>query len=156
MKVRENNMKTLRNLLKKTLLAALFASCGSVMAAGVDLVGDDTDLFTTNPNIPAQVPNVLFLIDNTASWNSASNGWGPGITAECTAAGFPYGGSVTKQGDAELCAIYVETGKLSSGVNVGFMEMNTKNNGAYVRFPMQSMTSGSTGGIATFQNILKN
>jgi len=146
-------MKTLRNLLKKTLLAALFASCGSVMAAGVDLVGDDTDLFTTNPNIPAQVPNVLFLIDNTSSWNSASNGWGPGMSAECTAAGFPFGGSTTKQGDAELCAIYSETGKLSSGVNVGFMEMNTKNNGAFVRFPMSSMTSAN---ITAFQTISKN
>ena len=148
-------MKTLHHLLKGILLAALFACCGSAMAVGVDLVGDDTDLFTTNPNIPAQVPNVLFLIDNTSSWNSASNGWGAtgALSSECTTAGFPFGtSSQTKQGDAELCAIYVETGKLSSGVNVGFMEFNTQNNGSFVRFPMSSMTSTN---ITNFQNTLK-
>jgi len=39
---------------------------------------------------------------------------------------------------------------------VGFMEFNTSNHGSFVRFPMQPMTSGVTGGVATFQNILKN
>src|SRR3954470_16410136 len=107
-------MKTLRNLLKKFFLAALFASCGSVMAAGVDLVGDDTDLFTTNPNIPAQVPNVLIIVDNTASWDRNNNGWSGNLDPACVTAGITGG----KQGDAELCAIFIETGKLSSGVNV--------------------------------------
>src|SRR5258708_5352403 len=148
-------MKQVQMLLLKILFAALVSGCGVAMAAGVDLVGDDTDLFTTNPNIPAQVPNVLFVIDNTTSWNSASNGWGPGLSQECINAGFPHGTSgTTKQGDAELCAIYVETGKLSAGVNVGFVEFNTQNNGAFVRFPMQSMTTGTGGGIASFQSVL--
>src|SRR5881394_1362819 len=145
-------MKTLQNLLKKTLLAALFASCGSVMAAGIDLVGDDTDLFTTNPNIPAQVPNVLFVVDNTASWDNNSNGWNVGLDPVCSSAGFPAGSVNVKQGYAELCAIYTETGKLTPGVNVGFMMFNSQNKGSYVRFPMQSMTSSA---ITSFQTILK-
>ena len=84
-------MKTLRNLLKKILLAALFASCGSVMATGVDLVGDDTDLFTTNPNIPAQVPNVLIVIDSTANWNrSVPTLPGAGTDGYCLTFQLPY------------------------------------------------------------------
>src|SRR2546430_12104621 len=111
-------MKALQNLLKKTLLAALFASCGSVMAAGIDLVGDDTDLFTTNPNIPAQVPNVLFIVDNPSSWDRNNNGWSGNLDPACTS------WASDKQGGAELCAIYVQTAKLAPGVNVGFMMFN--------------------------------
>ncbi|HTM61379.1 MAG TPA: hypothetical protein VL199_13565, partial [Burkholderiales bacterium] len=140
-------MKTLQNLLKKTLLAALFASCGSVMAAGVDLVGDDTDLFTTNPNIPAQVPNVLIVVDNTSNWDRNNNGWNANLDAACVSAGMSGG----KQGNAELCAIYTQTGKLEAGVNVGFMMFNDQNKGAYVRSAMKSMT---TANITAFQTLL--
>lgn len=140
-------MKTLRNLLKITLLAALFASCGSVMAAGVDLVGDDTDLFTTNPNIPAQVPNVLIIVDNTANWDRNNNGWSGNLDPACTAAGM----TNNKQGGAQLCAIYLETAKLSAGVNVGFMMFNAQNAGSYVRYPMKSMTSAN---ITAFQTLI--
>src|SRR3954471_13319776 len=114
-------MKRLHTLLLRMFFAALLAGCGSAMAAGVDLVGDDTDLFTTNPNIPAQVPNVLFVVDNTASWDNNSNGWNAGLDPICSAAGSPAGSVNVKQGYAELCAIYTETGKLTPGVNVGFM-----------------------------------
>src|SRR5436189_895935 len=113
-------MKRLHTLLLRMFFAALLAGCGSAMAAGVDLVGDDTDLFTSNPNIPAQVPNVLFVVDNTSSWDSASNNWDTGLSQQCKDAGFPGSGKQIKQGDAELCAIYLETGKLAAGVNVGF------------------------------------
>src|SRR5258708_38727371 len=34
------------------------------------------------------------------------------------------------------------------------MEFNTQNQGAFVRFPMQSMTTGTGGGIASFQSVL--
>ena len=142
-------MKTLRTLLLNIFLAALFASCGSVMAAGVDLVGDDTDLFTTNPNIPAQVPNVLIIVDNTANWDRNNNGWGGNLDPACTS--WPS----DKQGGAETCAIYVQTSKLAPGVNVGFMMFNAQNKGSYVKFPMQSMTPGAGGGIAKFQTLLK-
>src|SRR3954471_6464301 len=103
-------MKRLHTLLLRMFFAALLAGCGSAMAAGVDLVGDDTDLFTTNPAIPAQVPNVLFVVDNTASWDNAANGWQgdathSGLDAACVSAGMPGSGKQIKQGDAEMCAI---------------------------------------------------
>ena len=142
-------MKSLQRLLLKSLFAALFACCGSALAAGVDLVGDDTDLFTTNPNIAAQVPNVLFVLDNTASWDRNNNGWNQGLDAGCTAAGIPVGGGQVKQGYAELCAIYLETQKLSPGVNVGIMMFNDQNQGSYVRFPMSSMTSANVTSLQT-------
>src|SRR5882672_12929145 len=108
-------MKRLQRLLQTALFAALLAGCGCAMAVGIDLVGDDTDLFTTNPNIPAQVPNVLIIVDNTASWDRNNNGWSGNLDPLCTS------WKSDKQGGAELCAIYVQTGKLAPGVNVGFM-----------------------------------
>lgn len=146
-------MKTLQNLLRTIFFAALCASCGSAMAAGVDLVGDDTDLFTTNPNIPAQVPNVLFIVDNTSNWARNNNGWTGALDSACVSAGMPATGNPNmKQGDAELCAIYTETAKIGQGVNVGFMLFNDQNHGSYVRFPMQSMTSTA---VTNFQTVLK-
>ena len=146
-------MKTLHTLLLKIFFAALLASCGSAMAAGVDLVGDDTDLFTTNPNIAAQVPNVLFIVDNTSSWDSNSNGWNQGLDAACTSVGMPASGNPNiKQGDAEMCAIFIELQKLSPAVNVGFMMFNDQNKGSHVRFPMSSMT---TANLTTFKNLAK-
>src|SRR5882672_259327 len=140
-------MKRLQRLLQTALFAALLAGCGCAMAVGIDLVGDDTDLFTTNPNIAAQVPNVLIVVDNTASWDRNNNGWSGNLDAACTAAGMTGG----KQGDAELCAMYVESAKLSAAVNVGFMMFNDTNHGSYVRFPMKSMTSTN---IASFQTLV--
>ena len=49
----------MKRLIKNIFAAMLLAAATAVMGAGIDLVGDDTDLFTTNPAIPAQVPNVL-------------------------------------------------------------------------------------------------
>jgi len=123
------------------------------MAVGIDLVGDDTDLFTTNPNIAAQVPNVLFIVDNTSSWDSNSNGWNQGLDAACTSVGMPASGNPNiKQGDAEMCAIFIELQKLSPAVNVGFMMFNDQNKGSHVRFPMSSMT---TANLTTLKNLAK-
>ena len=36
-----------------------------------DPQNDDTDLFLRNPGIPAQRPNVLLVVDNSANWNTA-------------------------------------------------------------------------------------
>ena len=105
--------------------------------SAIDLVGHDTDLFTTNPNIPAQVPNVLIVLDNTSNWSRQSQHWPATVDATCTAAGI----TGNQQGDAEACAIYKTVSTLNESVNVGMMMMNDQNQGAFVYFPVQSMTA---------------
>src|SRR5436190_14807413 len=60
------------HILKKLLLAiGLLAFCTAPFAV-FDPVNDDTDLFRNNPNIPAERPNVLIILDNTANWSVGS------------------------------------------------------------------------------------
>jgi Tfp pilus tip-associated adhesin PilY1 len=123
-------MKTLLRLFASALL--LFVS--PAMAA-VDLVGDDTDLFTRNPNIPSQIPNVLIVLDNSPDWSRQSEGWPSVVDTDCNTAGI----TGNTQGDAQLCAIYKVVGKLDNQVNVGLMMFNSQNKGGYVKFPMLPM-----------------
>ncbi|HET9384893.1 MAG TPA: hypothetical protein VFO67_07075, partial [Gemmatimonadales bacterium] len=43
----------------------------SIALAVFDPVNDDTDIFLASPTNPAERPNVLFVLDNTANWNNA-------------------------------------------------------------------------------------
>ncbi|HEU0306550.1 MAG TPA: hypothetical protein VFR30_06240, partial [Lysobacter sp.] len=43
----------------------------SIALAVFDPVNDDTDIFLASPTNPAERPNVLFVVDNTANWNNA-------------------------------------------------------------------------------------
>jgi Tfp pilus tip-associated adhesin PilY1 len=148
-------MKRLQTTLIRIALAALLMGSGaSAIGAGLDLVGHDTDLFTTNPAIPAQVPNVLIVIDNSANWSNQAQNWpatlDPVCVAAATAAGTAFG---NQQGDAEVCAIYLTIQNLTQSVNVGLMMMNDQAKGAYVRFPMSSMTPSN---VTAFKSTLVN
>ena len=90
-------MKIMLKVVSGTLLACLLLAAGPARSA-IDLTGHDTDLFTTNPNIPAQVPNVLIVLDNTSNWSRSSEGWPSISDADCTR-------TDNTQGDAQLCAI---------------------------------------------------
>lgn len=139
-------MKKLLSLLASVLLA----SAAPAMAA-IDLVGDDTDLFTLNPNIPSQIPNVLIVIDNTSNWTAANQGWPDVVDPACTTGGLT--GSPQKQGNAELCAMYKVIGNLDEQVNVGIMMYEARSSdGGYVRFPMLPMNSTNR---TAFQNAVK-
>ncbi len=103
--------------LKKLLLAlGLMAVCAASFAV-FDPVNDDTDLFRNNPNIPAQRPNVLIIIDNTANWNSAFAN--------------------------EKAALISVVNGLDSSFNVGLMYFTGSGgatDGAAVRFGVRQMT----------------
>ena len=74
--------------LLKTIFCAALLALAAVPAWGeVDLVGDDTDLFTRNPNISSQIPNVLIILDNTSNWSNQSQHWPGTIDATCNAVG---------------------------------------------------------------------
>ena len=137
-------MKIMLKVVSGTLLACLLLAAVPARAA-IDLTGHDTDLFTTNPNIPAQVPNVLIMLDNTSNWSRQSQQWPATVDAACTAAGI----TGNQQGDAEVCAIYKTVSTLNESVNVGMMMMNDQNKGAFVYFPMKSMTSANRTALQT-------
>src|SRR4051794_28904811 len=107
--------------MKKTLkvlgCALAVALSMNAPAPAMDLVGEDTDLFTTNPSISAEVPNVLIILDNTSNWSAANQGWSDTeISADstCGTSGANFTGK--KQGDAELCAIYKVISTLTDSV----------------------------------------
>ena len=148
-------MKRLIRILKRGALVAALALSGLPAFGAIDLVGDDTDLFTLNPNIPAQVPNVLIVLDNTSNWAAENQKWestGVGtFYGPCTTAISNFG---TQQGDAEICALYrllISKVKNADGtdstvdvigtnVNIGMMMYeDLQQAGGYVRFPMRNM-----------------
>jgi len=96
-------MKQLQKLLLQSLFWLALLAAPSAFGAGVDLVGDDTDLFTTNPSIPAEVPNVLIVLDNTSNWSQQAQHWPSTLDPACVSAGM----SGNQQGDAEVCAIFL-------------------------------------------------
>ena len=119
----------MRHALKKLLLAlGLTAFCGAPFAQ-FDPVNDDTDLFRNNPNIPAERPNVLIILDNTANWNSAFAN--------------------------EKTALVSVINGLGSAFNVGWMMYpetgggNDSIDGAYVRFGMRQMTTANKTALAS-------
>src|SRR5262245_15009451 len=128
-------MKQLKTLLWAALLAL---SAGAARAAG-DLVGDGTDLFTRNPTIVPQIPNVRLVLDNASNWSHNAQHWPAVVDATCNAVGI----NGSQQGDAEVCAIYKAIGNLDEQVNVGLMMFNDQDKGSFVRFGMKPMSAAN-------------
>ncbi|MEX0960426.1 MAG: hypothetical protein WDZ63_14190 [Burkholderiales bacterium] len=96
-------------------VAAMFATASFAL----DLVNDDTDIFLANPNITAQRPNVMIMIDNTANWNTAFAN--------------------------EKSALISVFNSLDDSYNVGFMSMvepggGGSNRGGFIRYGVRRMT----------------
>ena len=85
--------------------------------ADFDPVNDDTDIFLANPNIPAQRPNILIYLDNTANWNTAF--------------------------ENEKDALVSVFNSLTDEFNVGMMlftESGSTGDGGYIRYAVRQMT----------------
>ena len=115
--------------LKRLLLAFGLAAFCTAPFAVFDPVNDDTDLFRNNPNIPAERPNVLIILDNTANWNTAFTN--------------------------EKSALVSVVNGLDSAFNVGLMLFpetgggNDNIDGGYVKFAMRQMTSANKAALAS-------
>lgn len=109
------------NKFNKTLYA--IALC-SVLVPVSSSLAEDIDIYAKPVSTTgAGNPNILIIIDNSANWSAASQGWPGGI----------------KQGESELRAVRTVASELDSKVNLGLM-MFTKNiNGGYVRFDVRPM-----------------
>jgi len=110
-------------------LLALGCLSQTALAQTQSLVNDDTDLFRRNPNVAAQRPNVLIILDNTANWNQAFAN--------------------------EKSALVSTVNGLSDSYNVGLMMFdetgggNQTNLGGYVRFGIRQMSSANKTALAT-------
>jgi len=94
-----------------------------------DPVNDDTDIFLANPNIAAQRPNVLLMLDNTANWSR--NVAGQAIFINEKAAIATVAANLSDQFNVGLM-LYVETGAGNDSVD-----------GGYVRFHVRQMTTAN-------------
>jgi len=110
-------------------LLALGCLSQTALAQTQSLVNDDTDLFRRNPNVAAQRPNVLIILDNTANWNQAFAN--------------------------EKSALVSTVNGLSDSYNVGLMMFdetgggNQTNLGGYVRFGIRQMSFANKTALAT-------
>ncbi len=117
-------MRSIKKFLSLLLSAAL-AFTPPLAYPAFDPVNDDTDIFLANPNITAERPNVLIVLDNTANWNQ------------------PFAN--------EKNALVQVVTNLSDQFNVGLMMMpetgnpNDITDGGYVRFHVRQMTDGTNG-----------
>lgn len=118
--------------LSVNLIVALLL-CGSAMA-------EDIDIFVGGDAADSNLPNVIFVLDNTANWSRQSQKWPGDLT----------------QGQAEVRAIRDALGGVVGKVNVGLIEFRTGTghlDGGYVRFSLQPFTPTSQ---AAFNGIVDN
>jgi type IV pilus assembly protein PilY1 len=123
------------NAFKKILLT--LPLLGALAPATTGLA-EDTDIYATD-NGAANNPNVLVIIDNSANWAAANQGWPGGI----------------KQGQSELKALRTVIADLDENVNLGLMMFTpgggTNEDGGYVRFAVRTMNATNK---AAFQEML--
>ncbi len=120
-------MKTIR-LIQASLLLALFGHA-------VPGLAEDIDIYSSNTG-KAGYPNILIIIDNSANWAAANDGWPNNL----------------KKGQSELNSLRTIASELSN-VNLGLMMFtggtsanNPNGPGGYVRFhirPMDTTTAGT-------------
>ncbi len=132
-------------LLRGLLTAVLIFMTGSLPGpafAAFDPVNDDTDIFLANPNNPAERPNVLIVLDNTANWSRNVDGQAIVIN--------------------ELAALKTVVQNLSNQFNVGLMtfpETGNPNNsvdGGVVRFHVRQMDDDNKPVLADLVGDLDN
>jgi len=120
-------MPNFRSRLISTVLAL---ALGTALPSSVN--AEDIDLFVgSSPAIAANRPNVLIVIDNSANWSAASQGWAGGV----------------KQGQSELRALRTVIGELTGSINVGLMLFTpgsgSNKDGAYVRYHVRQMAAAN-------------
>ncbi|MCE3261649.1 MAG: hypothetical protein K0R43_728 [Pseudoduganella sp.] len=111
-----------------TTLAASLGACAALLSLPAG--ADDIDIFTGASAGTSINPRILIVLDNTSNWSREAQKW-PDAT----------------QGQAEARAIKAAIASLNEKVNVGLMEFVTEgsanDNGGYVRYHVQPMTSAA-------------
>ncbi len=116
------------------LTAAALTFTPMVAYPAFDPVNDDTDIFLANPNVTAQRPNVLILLDNTANWNQPFTNEKNALVSVVT--------NLSDNFNVGL-AMYPETGN-----------PNDNTDGGYIRFHVRQMTTTNKTNLASIVNNL--
>src|SRR3569833_1138369 len=117
-------------LSKKILNLSIWLSLSMPFA----IHAEDIDLYQGGAEITGNRPNVLIILDNSANWSAANQGWDGGI----------------KQGESELNALINAIGAQTSGVRVGLMMFTDAGpNGGYMRFGIREMNATNRDGLTT-------
>ncbi len=105
-----------------------------ILALALPFVGakaEDIDIFVRGGTADSSLPNVIFVLDNTSNWARQSQQWPGGQT----------------QGQSEVRAIRSALAGQTDKLNVGLLEFTTGGNanqdGAFVRFALQKLTTSS-------------
>ena len=123
-------MNKLTRILSVTTLACALAAANAAHAEDIDIYAKpETTTGSGNPNI-------LIIIDNSANWAAANQGWPDGL----------------KQGQSELRAVRTVAAELNDKVNVGLMMFTngtgSNKTGGYVRFKIRPMTQTNKSAFA--------
>lgn len=89
-------------------------------------LAEDIDIFAGTTETNTSLPNVIFILDNSANWSRQAQDWPGGLT----------------QGQSEVRALKTVLSSQVGQLNVGLMEYETGSGGAdagYVRFNLQEM-----------------
>jgi len=117
--------------LKPSSLRKLFVALAATACLVPPATAEDLDLFTQPPSLtPADAPNILIIIDNSANWARNDQGW-----------------PLEKQGESELKALAQVIGSTAVGtnVNIGLMMFTSgsPHDGGYVRFAISNMNAAN-------------
>lgn len=123
-------------------IARSIALAAGLLAPAVAFA-EDIDLFQGSAEVTGSKPNVLIIIDNSANWNSASQGWPGGI----------------KQGQSELNAMKLVMSTLTGDVRVGLAMFakgaGTGRDGGYIRYAVRDMNAANRTAITSlFTNMI--
>jgi len=125
-------------------MASVLTLLASACVLSTSVRADDIDIFLGAQGNTVNAPNIIFVIDNTDNWSSASQKWPDAPT----------------QGQAEVAAISTELNAIKSTTpaNVGLVLLSSYSGsggtpgvgGGYVRFAVRDMT------VAANKTALKN
>lgn len=123
-----------------SICLGLMISSLSTSLYAFDPVNDDTDIFLANPNIPANRPNVLVILDNTANWSRNVDGQAININ--------------------ELSALSNVVQNLGEEFNIGVMMFpetgagNDSVDGGYLRYGIRQMKTANRNALVNIVNAL--
>ena len=124
---------------------AVLGIIAGVLSVRLPALADDTDLFTINPTVSSQRPNVLIVLDSSANWDQTDSVAGGKRSQHVLAAMAKTIDGLTDQFNVGLM-MFAETGGGDDSVDGGVMRMgmrwmNADNRAALVTF-FKSVDSG--------------
>src|SRR5688572_3241041 len=101
-------------------IVAFFVYVAALLSIPSPARAEDIDIFTINPTISSQRPNVLIILDSSANWDSTDSVAGGKKFTHVAAAMVNTIGALTDQFNVGLM-MYAETGNPNDNIDGGVM-----------------------------------